>query len=1057
MKTNVFFITSLRKPFRSLLLLILFGLISFGFITKAVEFILVQSQTKVLGSYYRSIGVLENMNAPQSGDVSAGKELIETSPYFAYGDQRFTVSGVMQQTYNSNGKFKWSNSTQLMNILPKEQWFNVHATDRWFIGALSQKEEVKNDNGDTFGYHLTFNIDTLLAAYPEDARQGQYIGLLFMFEGNEAAIPLIQEMVVGQRYLIRSWEDPDFHPDIPWNSQQISNLQIIPLDNKQLWYIPLAQGASIDFSDPEMASIKNEIDILNENLHTLNIIATADMSAMPRTQEASRYYYLIEGRWLNHQDDLAGNKVIVVPNEFAVMRDFKLGDEITLTFRPLKDTFLGYIRDGVDQFGWRSYPTYQDTFTIVGLYGRVNSSAVFSYIPTSSLRPGFGSSDRMHFSGEDDYSFVLDSSRHQTKFIQAYKVPLQKLGISLTFLENNGQAYWAAVDPIRRSLSADLLVFGLLMVVALIMAVFLYLMQHKRVYAILRALGVTAKQASRQLILPLLVLGGLGIIIGGLSSWNYAIDQARATLSTLPTPAGIYPSTNLNLFILAGLWVAGFVLLALFSWLGVSFLANKPVYEILQGETSQNKAGQKRSRNSALGKPIPSLNSNQAASVYQEESTLQEPPVNELGLPMGRKYKPSSLVQYVIHHLLRSGLKTLLTLAVALGFMLALSWIRQTMEHSQLEINQLYDTTVVDADITQTIENFTRPPNGGNGFISRKTVDGVLNSGFVKNSILEADTTWAKIKTNDSQKAFAGTFPVYAYDSPETLTSSLMDPGSLIFASGWDLNLFAEQRTLEQIKKDGIPAIFPSSLLEQMQFKAGEVVRITDQFNNSYPCVIVGQYSGGRGTIINSIKRHVVNSAGDYIIISLSALESMEGSQTEFTVAHFILDPKKNRELSQFRTDMEAVMEAYGAGLGKLRLIIWDEELRIVIAQLDKNISLLKVLYPVLMAVSVLIGAGLCFLLVLQTTREVAIMRVLGTTRTAVRLALIVEPLILSIIGVIMGLVISRFLWMTSAPVQAVPLLSGAGLYLAGVLTGVVSGAILVTNKKPIDLLQVKE
>ena len=81
----------------------------------------------------------------------------------------------------------------------------------------------------------------------------------------------------------------------------------------------------------------------------------------------------------------------------------------------------------------------------------------------------------------------------------------------------------------------------------------------------------------------------------------------------------------------------------------------------------------------------------------------------------------------------------------------------------------------------------------------------------------------------------------------------------------------------------------------------------------------------------------------------------------------------------------------------------------------------------------------------------------LGTTRTAVRLALIVEPLMLSILGVILGLGISRLLWMSSDLASAVPLLVSAGLYLAGVLAGVVAGAISVTNKKPIELLQVKE
>ena len=52
-----------------------------------------------------------------------------------------------------------------------------------------------------------------------------------------------------------------------------------------------------------------------------------------------------------------------------------------------------------------------------------------------------------------------------------------------------------------------------------------------------------------------------------------------------------------------------------------------------------------------------------------------------------------------LHHVLRSRLKSFLTLAVALGFMLASGWIRQTMERSRTEVDRLYDTTVVAADI----------------------------------------------------------------------------------------------------------------------------------------------------------------------------------------------------------------------------------------------------------------------------------------------------------------------------------------------------------------------
>ena len=117
MKKNVCLTSTLRQPFRSFLLLTLFGLITFGFMTKAVEFILVDRETAVLGSYYRAIGTLENIQDPQFGDISAGIYLIETSPYFGYGDQREIVSSVLTQTYSDN--FKVCNSTGFKEQFPE--------------------------------------------------------------------------------------------------------------------------------------------------------------------------------------------------------------------------------------------------------------------------------------------------------------------------------------------------------------------------------------------------------------------------------------------------------------------------------------------------------------------------------------------------------------------------------------------------------------------------------------------------------------------------------------------------------------------------------------------------------------------------------------------------------------------------------------------------------------------------------------------------------------------------------------------------------------------------
>ncbi len=1050
MKQNVFLKATLRQPFRSFLLLVLFGLITFGFITKAVQFVLIQRETGVLGSYYRSIGTLENIEDPVLGDISAGVDLIRTSPYFAYGDRREIVSGVMSQFYDRNTSF--SNSTAITSAYPEEKWPNVHMTDMWFIGELIQKEEVVTVGGKSLGYYLDFHIDTLFAGHPDYVTEGRTIKYKFISEDYPASIPFIDEMAVGQRYFIRGWENvlgKTFNVYDNW-------FEIMPLDDKQLWYIQLGDGETIDFSDPALASIKNQIDILNENLHTLWIYTTADMSAMPQMQESARVFYLLEGRWLTHQDHLDAHRVIVIPEELARLNELQLGDDLEFTFRPLTDTYYGRIRDGVDAENWRSYPTYQDTFTIVGIYARASGNAGIAYIPANSLPPGFTSTMQDQFKYESNYSFVLDSSDHQSEFVDAYKEPLQEMGIRLTMLENNGEAYWASVTPIRRSLSSDLLVFGVLMVVAFILAVFLYQMQHKREYAILRAMGVPTRQANHQFVLPLLLLGGIGIIAGGIPSWTYALDKASETLSTLPTPGGVTPSTELSILTLVGLCAGAILLLALFSWVGAVSLAGKPVFELLQGNVAKQSNRQKQTKTGELAQPLPAINADQVSERAGE--ALPQPILTAATLDMEGKqqYTPSSLGQYVLHHILRSPLKSLLTLVIALGFVLAAGWIRQTMENSRLEVEHLYVTTEVEADLLKTSSTTRDMTNMGDGFIYRTTIDDVLASGYVKRSMLEADTVWFRMNREGSSREIGSDsiFRVYAFDSPETFHAGLANPDSLKFVAGWDMDRFVTTRTQAEIRSEGIPAIFPTTLLEQFDLNPGEMIEITG-FGYSYNCLIVGQYTGGLETTNATVKANSLNTKGGaYILTPLSLLESFEGSRLTYTVAHFVLDPSRNRELSQFKVEMEEVMSLYG---GEIRLVVWDEELRIVVAQLEKNISLLEVLYPVMIGVSVLVGAGLCFLMLLQATREAAILRILGTTRSSVRLALFSEPVILSMIGVIISLGITSLLWTTTGQVPIGSLLTSAGLYLLGALIGSISGAIMVTNKKPLELLQVKE
>ena len=134
------------------------------------------------------------------------------------------------------------------------------------------------------------------------------------------------------------------------------------------------------------------------------------------------------------------------------------------------------------------------------------------------------------------YSFVLDSSQHQEVFTGQTKDALAQLGFQVNFVENNGAAFWASVTPLRRSALTGWVIYSLVLLLALGLAVFLYLSQRRKDYAILRALGVPHKQANRQVILPILLMGAAGVLAGGIPAWNYALEKSAGSLSQLVTP-----------------------------------------------------------------------------------------------------------------------------------------------------------------------------------------------------------------------------------------------------------------------------------------------------------------------------------------------------------------------------------------------------------------------------------------------------------------------------------------------------------------------------------------
>lgn len=124
---------------------------------------------------------------------------------------------------------------------------------------------------------------------------------------------------------------------------------------------------------------------------------------------------------------------------------------------------------------------------------------------------------------------------------------------------------------------------------------------------------------------------------------------------------------------------------------------------------------------------------------------------------------------------------------------------------------------------------------------------------------------------------------------------------------------------------------------------------------------------------------------------------------------------------------------------------------------ITRMIDLLNALYPIAVAAAVLVGLLAPALAILQAAKESAIHRMLGVTKLCVRCMLAAEHMILCVAGLLIaaaGLALYDAA-LIGRSIDA--LLLCGGLYLAGYILAVIVASIIITRRKVLELLQVKE
>ena len=737
MRRHIPFKASIRQPVRTLIFVLLVGLASFGFVSRAVEYIILNREMNRIEEFYRTVGTLIPQDPIINNNVYQAAEIIRNSPYVEFEDRRTITQGTMDGILNSiHGQQTIGGNAHVRG----EQMFSYKGLYIFDTIAIVRADRISNSRvtdqatGEmSMGRALTISIIDALYGHNPFMATRQYMALFAIDENDAAQIDDLQQ---GGYYLVRIVQQSDH----PTNTA----VDFFPLFD-DVYFVNANDDVAMENAFTAMA---DNLVLLEANTTMLMLTGTKDMTALPFVQ--SGVYTRFQGRLINHEDYLNANHVMVIPQRMDSTRRYaRVGETVTLTLRDMR-TFLDgaplppedhplhwMIPSGAEahwanipagywvsipqayEGDWQNYPTITIEVEVVGSYvvpamwnlprwAHITDSFrnMEVFVPASIIPEGFGIVDAHIVSGA--YSFVLSSPDADVPFMAAHGSQLAELGFTVQFMGEDPTNFLLSAVPIRNSIRINLALFSAVLGIVLVLTVFLFLRQRYKEFAILRALGISESKAIWQVFVPVLLFWVPITIAASIGAWYFALNQASTSLQILaeigiPTDYGQVEvvvnfldrmrfdaeqeilRTIPQLSMVYLVWLCAGLLLA---WLGtvlvgtISF-AGKSMISLIQGVNSGG-APVRYIKETAPPANVKMANVNEI---------LQMAPV----LSVFGKVKSS--LRHHRRHIFRSPVKSLLVVGMALLFIIALGWLDRTIDFTEREIDRLYDTTVITGQI----------------------------------------------------------------------------------------------------------------------------------------------------------------------------------------------------------------------------------------------------------------------------------------------------------------------------------------------------------------------
>lgn len=786
----------------------------------------------------------------------------------------------------------------------------------------------------------------------------------------------------------------------------------------------------------KFAPLREYIELIETDMYTQDMVYTYDMDSIRYFSDGTMG--ISEGRAITPEDTENRNNVCVVHHDFAQEYGLEIGDKISVDLgnKLFEYNFQTGAVAAVKERMSTSYTTVE--IEIVGIFKDARNK--YAVLEDDDVAWGFGKNTifiPQHLLNVEvselenrkvypqEFGFVVGNAWDLPAFKEEVLPKLEEMGFEV-FYEDGG--FGEILTAFKETERIALIKIAILLLAIIVITWFvsmLYIVGRRRDYAIMRLLGTSKAKSAGSLLLPLGVIAIAAVIIGSVAAYVYTLQNISGNAS-LAVLSGFEIDLSVPVWIVAACVVGEIVLTIILAYILLAIIGRKSPLELMQVNTQKGKK-QRRKKKKTVYAPEP-----KEPVVLGEWQSIERPKTD------GKNRNAKFAWNYSVRHIKR-------TLGKALMFIIVTALLINVA--GQLLI--MKESYVGIFEDTEIVSQYA-------GFLNLAYTQELIDSGYVRDvyymlpQVVDVNREVSYIFVNNNPYRLAEEMEYkdfeiafmdgYDISSMYKLGNVVVMGSGIMAERGWELGdtvEFAAQGWYDEVASLEV-LYFRMETIGADQYTDEEILEMSHETimerysSKMHEFTIIGTVSDAK-----SITSHHIYTPGCNELVRNYGKMVIPPSVTAV-----LADNYKAEEYREYG------MSLAGKNLtGEIAFIMDTSK----IDNVRNNIDLMNMLYPIIVAAILVIGAFLCGMLIVQTSKDIAIMRVLGTPKRSVRGMLILEQMILCLLGVALAAIV---LAIRGVFLQMIAVF---GLYISVVFIAALLSSSLASWKNALELLQTKE